>query len=103
MSDESYVYTREDLMELNGRAHIFRALNVALKRWDEVSATMFHAASVDSMRQDLESLLGLDEIQSAAVMEMQVRRVAAVERARIGQELEILEQEITHVTRMLGD
>lgn len=93
---------REHLEQAEERAHIIRAIRLALSRWDEVSGLMFRAESTKDMRRELKALLGLDKTQASAVMDMQMRRVAGQERSKIDEILRDLEQEIAHLNDLLA-
>ena len=64
-------------------AHIYRGLVKALDALDEVIALIRASASTDDARQGLMELLEIDEVQATAILDMQLRRLAALERQRI--------------------
>ena len=78
--------TEYDLQKARDRAHILEGLKVALDNLDEVIATIRAAADVDGARTALMSRFGLSEIQANAILEMQLRRLAALERKKIEDE-----------------
>ncbi|MBB2901370.1 DNA gyrase subunit A [Kineococcus radiotolerans] len=88
--------TRFRLRKAEERAHILRALLKALDALDEVIALIRASPTVESARDGLMGLLEIDEIQSRAILEMQLRRLAALERQRITDEYDEL-------MRMIGD
>jgi DNA gyrase subunit A len=82
--------TQFRLRKAEERAHILRALLKALDAMDEVIALIRASATVEIARDGLMELLDIDEIQSRAILEMQLRRLAALERQRIVDEYDEL-------------
>lgn len=78
--------TRFRLRKAQERAHILLALLKALDAIDEVIATIRRSDTTESARIGLMSLLEIDEVQANAILEMQLRRLAALERQRIQDE-----------------
>jgi len=72
-----------DLAKAKARAHILEGLRVALNNLDEVISLIRKAADVDSARTGLMKRFKLTEIQANAILEMQLRRLAALERKKI--------------------
>ncbi len=64
-------------------AHIYRGLVKALDALDEVIALIRASASTEDARTGLMGLLDIDEVQATAILDMQLRRLAALERQRI--------------------
>jgi DNA gyrase subunit A len=95
--------TRFRLAEAERRAHIFRGLAKALDALDEVIALIRRSPDVDEARQGLISLLDIDELQANAILEMQLRRLAALERQRIIDELAKIELEIADLEDILAN
>ncbi len=95
--------TRYQLRKAEERAHILRALGKALDRLDEVIALIRAADSAEAARSQLMQLLEIDEIQSVAILDMQLRRLAALERQRILDELAEREREIADLQEILAD
>jgi DNA gyrase subunit A len=93
--------TRFRLRKAEERAHILRALGKALDQLDAVIALIRGAESADAAREGLMSLLDIDEIQAVAILDMQLRRLAALERQRILDELSERETEIAELTAIL--
>jgi DNA gyrase subunit A len=65
------------------RIHILRGLLKALDQLDAVIALIRASASADAARGGLMELLDIDEVQATAILDMQLRRLAALERQRI--------------------
>ncbi|HXA12498.1 MAG TPA: DNA gyrase C-terminal beta-propeller domain-containing protein, partial [Mycobacterium sp.] len=74
------------LRKAEERAHILRALLKALDQIDAVIALIRASESADAARSGLMNLLRIDEIQANAILEMQLRRLAALERQKIDAE-----------------
>jgi len=86
--------TRYLLRKAQERAHILRALLKAIDRIDEVIALIRGSASAASARQGLMELLEIDEIQANAILDMQLRKLAALERQELVDEFDKLMAQI---------
>ncbi|MDQ1681846.1 MAG: gyrase subunit, partial [Frankiaceae bacterium] len=86
--------TRYRLRKAEERAHILRALLKALDQLDAVIALIRASASAEAARSGLMELLDIDEIQAIAILDMQLRRLAALEAQRIHDEYDSLMTEI---------
>jgi len=95
--------TRYRLRKAEERAHILRALARALDALDAVIALIRAAESAEVARGGLMQLLGIDELQATAILDMQLRRLAALERARLLEELAEREREIAEYRAILAD
>jgi DNA gyrase subunit A len=95
--------TRFQLRRAEERAHILRALGKALDRLDDVITLIRNSASAEAARSGLMELLDIDEIQAVAILDMQLRRLAALERQRILDELAEKEREIADLQAILAD
>jgi DNA gyrase subunit A len=82
------------LRKAEERAHILRGLVKALDMLDEVIALIRRSPTVEEARGGLIQLLDIDEIQATAILDMQLRRLAALERQKIIDELAKIEIEI---------
>lgn len=94
--------TRFLLRKAEERAHILRALLKALDRIDEVIALIRRSPSASEAQQGLMSLLEIDEIQAQAILDMQLRKLAALERQQITDEYDKLMAEIADYNDILG-
>jgi DNA gyrase subunit A len=94
--------TRYRLRKANERAHILRGLVKALDALDEVIALIRASETVDVARAGLIELLDIDEIQAQAILDMQLRRLAALERQRIIDDLAKIEAEIADLEDILA-
>lgn len=90
------------LRKANERAHILRGLVKALDALDEVIALIRASQTVDIARQGLIDLLDIDDIQAQAILDMQLRRLAALERQRIIDDLAKIEAEIADLEDILA-
>ena len=93
--------TRYRLRKKEERAHILRGLVKALDMLDEVIALIRRSPTVDEARTGLIELLEIDEIQATAILDMQLRRLAALERQKIIDELAEIEIEIADLRDIL--
>ncbi|KAB3519184.1 DNA gyrase subunit A [Corynebacterium sp. zg254] len=84
------------------RAHILRGLVKALDALDEVIALIRRSQTVDIAREGLKDLLDIDDIQADAILAMQLRRLAALERQKIIDELAEIEEEIADLKDILA-
>ncbi len=75
--------TTHELVSSLHRAHILEGLKIALDNLDEVISTIRSSKDVDVARENLISKFKLSEIQANAILEMQLRRLAALEREKI--------------------
>ena len=74
------------LEKARDRDHVVQGLLLALDRMDEVISIIRGSADVESARANLMSTLDLSEAQSQAILDMQLRRLAALERERLEKE-----------------
>ena len=95
--------TRYRLRKAEERAHILRGYLKALDALDEVIALIRASATVDDARTGLMGLLELDEIQATAILDMQLRRLAALERQKIIDEFDELTAKIADYNDILAD
>jgi DNA gyrase subunit A len=95
--------TRFRLAEAERQAHIYRGLVKALDALDEVIALIRRSPDVDQARTGLMELLDIDEIQANAILEMQLRRLAALERQKIMDRLAELERVIADLEDILAN
>ncbi len=94
--------TRYLLAEAERQAHIYRGLVKALDALDEVIALIRASATVEDARGGLIALLDIDEVQADAILVMQLRRLAALERQKIVEELAKLEIQIADLEAILA-
>jgi DNA gyrase subunit A len=95
--------TRFRLAEAEKRAHVLRGLVKALDMLDEVIALIRRSPEVDDARAGLIELLEIDEIQANAILDTQLRRLAALERQKIVDDLARIELEIADLEDILAN
>jgi DNA gyrase subunit A len=95
--------TEFDLARAQERAHILEGLKIALDNLDEVIATIRRSADGDAARTALIARFGLTEVQANAILEMQLRRLAALERKRIEDEYEAVIRLIAELEDLLAN
>ncbi|MGV9194219.1 DNA gyrase subunit A [Microbacterium sp. MC2] len=94
--------TRYRLAEAEKRMHILRGYLKALDALDEVIALIRRSPTVDEAREGLKALLEIDDEQADAILSMQLRRLAALERQKIIDEATELELKIADLNDILG-
>lgn len=94
--------TQYRLDKAEERAHLLRGLVKALDMLDEVIALIRRSPTPDEARTGLMSLLDVDEAQADAILAMQLRRLAALERQKIIDELAEIELEIADLKAILA-
>jgi DNA gyrase subunit A len=94
--------TRYLLRKAEEWAHILRALLKAIDRIDEVIALIRGSESANAARQGLMDLLEIDEVQATAILDMQLRRLAALERQALTDEYDGLMAEIAEYEAILA-
>ncbi|KQO11903.1 DNA gyrase subunit A [Agreia sp. Leaf244] len=90
------------LREAQERMHILQGYLKALDALDEVIALIRRSNTVEDARDGLMQLLDIDELQSRAILEMQLRRLAALERQKIMDEADALQVKIDEYNVILG-
>ena len=95
--------TEFDLQKAKDRAHILEGLKTALDNLDAVIRTIRESADVDAARRALMERFGLSEIQANAILEMQLRRLAALERQKIEDEYVGIIQRIAELEDILAN
>jgi DNA gyrase subunit A len=95
--------TQFRLRKAEERAHILRGYLKALDALDAVIALIRKSATVDDARDGLIKLLKIDELQARAILNMQLRQLAALERQKIIDEAAELEAQILDYKAILAD
>ena len=95
--------TRFDLDKAERRQHILAGLLIAIGNLDEVIQTIRQAADADDARGQLMNRFGLTEIQATAILDMQLRRLAALERQKIEEEYAEITAHIEYLQGLLQD
>ncbi|MFG1927508.1 DNA gyrase subunit A [Cryptosporangium sp. NPDC048952] len=94
--------TRYRLRKKEERAHILRGYLKALDALDEVIALIRASETVEVARTGLMQLLEIDELQATAILDMQLRRLAALERQKITDEYNQLMADIAELEAILA-
>jgi DNA gyrase subunit A len=95
--------TQFRLRKAEERAHILRGYLKALDALDDVIALIRKSATVEDARDGLIKLLAIDELQARAILNMQLRQLAALERQKIIDEAAELERLIAEYLGIIAD
>jgi DNA gyrase subunit A len=95
--------TQFRLRKAEERAHILRGYLKALDALDAVIALIRKSSTVEDARDGLMDLLKIDELQARAILNMQLRQLAALERQKIIDEAAELEKQILEFQRIIAD
>lgn len=90
-----------DLKKAEERAHILEGLKKALDQLDAVIATIKQSHTADEARNNLMQFFGLSQEQAQAILDMQLRRIAALEREKISDEYKQLTKTIKGLEGLL--
>ena len=94
--------TRYRLRQAKERQHLLIGYLRALENLDDVIALIRRSATVEDARNGLMELLEIDELQARAILSMQLRQLAALERQKIADEYEELTAQITDFEDILA-
>lgn len=94
--------TQFELSAARDRAHILEGLLIALNHLDDVIETIRRSADTDAAKTALMSKFGLSDIQATAILEMQLKRLAALERKKIEDEYEAIKKQIGDLITLLS-
>ncbi|MEO8581850.1 MAG: DNA gyrase subunit A [Patescibacteria group bacterium] len=92
-----------ELVALRDRAHILEGLLIALKNLDDVIETIRKSPDQEVARTRLMEKFALSEIQATAILEMQLKRLAALERKKIEEEYAQIQSSIKEHEVLLGN
>ena len=95
--------TEYELRKAKERAHILEGLKIALDHIDEVIQTIRSSETTDEAQANLMKKFGLSEIQAKAILAMQLRTLAGLERKKIEDELAQLLKTIAELESILAD
>ena len=95
--------TEFELKKAEDRAHILAGLRIAIQNLDEVIALIRSSDDVESARTDLMSKFDLDQPQAQAILDMQLRRLAALEIEKLENEYQDLQKLIKDLKDLLAD
>jgi len=93
--------TKFDLEKAKARAHILEGLKIALDHLDAVIRTIRQSPDADAAKERLIERFKLTELQAQAILDMQLRRLAALERKKIEDELAEVKKQIKYLDDLL--
>jgi len=99
------VITKRSEYELRiarARLHILEGLKIAVDHIDEVIRTIRESKDQEQAKLNLMEKFGLSELQSTAILDMQLRRLAALERQKIEDELMMIRETIAYLEDLLA-
>ena len=94
--------TQFELEKAQARAHILEGLLIALANLDEVIQTIRQSPDVETAKERLMSRFKLSDLQAQAILDMQLRRLAALERQKIEDEHRELLQHVAYLEDLLA-
>jgi len=100
------VITKRTQYELNKalhRHHILEGLRIALDNLDAVIETIRRSPDADAARKQLMERFTLSELQATAILDMQLRRLAALERQKIEDEYKEITKRVDYLRGILAD
>ncbi len=95
--------TRHRLQQAERRAHVLEGYLVALEHLDEVIALIRNSPSADEAKTGLMERFELTDVQAQAILDMQLRRLAALERQKIQDEYREIQERIAELRAILAD
>jgi len=94
--------SRFELEEAKKRAHILEGLKIAIDNIDAVIETIKKSRDAETAKVNLMQKFKLSEIQAVAILDMQLRKLAALEREKIEEELKMTLEEIAYLEDLLA-
>lgn len=91
-----------ELRQAKARLHILEGLKIAVDHIDAVIATIRGSKDQEDAKKNLISKFKLSEIQATAILDMQLRRLAALERQKIEDELMMIKETIAYLEDLLS-
>lgn len=95
--------SQNELKEARDRAHILEGLIIALNNLDDVIETIKKSKDTPTAHDALMKKFGLSDVQATAILEMQLKRLAALERQKIEEEYRAIQEAIGILIHLLGD
>jgi DNA gyrase subunit A len=95
--------SRFDLKEAKARAHILEGFKIALDRLDAIITTIRQSETAEAARKNLMTGFGLTQIQAQAILDMQLRRLANMERQKILDEYAEVVKNIAYLEDLLAN
>ena len=93
--------TRYDLKKAQERAHLLEGLLIAQDNIDEVIRII--RTSYDNAKENLMKRFGLDDVQAQAILDMRLKALQGLDREKLQNEYQELEERIAYFQRVLGD
>ena len=93
--------TRYDLKKAQERAHLLEGLLIAQDNIDEVIRII--RTSYDNAKENLMKRFGLDDVQAQAILDMRLKALQGLDREKLQNEYQELEEKIAYYLRVLGD
>ncbi len=100
--DVIYRRSEFELKEAKAREHILEGLKIAVDHIDEVIAIIKKAKDAEDAKTKLMARFKLSEIQATAILDMQLRKLAALERQKIEDELAMIRETIAYLNDLLA-
>lgn len=94
--------TEFELRQAKARLHILEGLKIAVDHIDEVIKTIRESADQDTAKKNLIAKFALSEIQATAILDMQLRRLAALERQKIEDEIKQIRETVAQLEDLLA-
>ncbi|MBI3577261.1 DNA gyrase subunit A [Candidatus Gottesmanbacteria bacterium] len=91
-----------ELKEARAREHILEGLKIAVDHIDEVITIIKRSKDADEAKEKLMTRFKLSDLQATAILDMQLRRLAALERQKIEDELAMIRETIAYLTDLLA-
>ncbi len=95
--------TKYELAKAKERAHILEGLRIALDNLDEVIRTIRESQTADAAKTNLKTKFALSDAQAQAILDMQLRRLAALERKKIMDEYAEVIKTIAYLEDLLAN
>jgi len=92
-----------ELKEAQARLHILDGLLIAVNNIDAVIKLIRESESADAAKTRLMEKFKLSDIQAVAILDMQLRRLAALEREKLEEEWKVVKELIDYLNSILGD
>lgn len=92
---------RFELSKARARAHLLEGFEVALNHIDDVIGIIRNSPNADDARDALSGRYDLSEVQARAILDMRLRRLTAMERGEIEEELTSLREEIARLLNLI--
>ncbi|MCB9801146.1 MAG: DNA gyrase subunit A [Pseudomonadales bacterium] len=94
--------SQQELIQARDRAHILEGLLIALGNLDDVIEIIRRSADTDAAREALMNKFGLSHVQATAILDMQLKRLAALERKKIEDEYDEVKKTLEKLIALLS-